>query len=145
MASFLQLAHHCFFLVSSTACCFSNSVCFFTSATSRSLSCSRLCLISAIVSSAFKWDKIQLTSNNMCGKETFVFVPYLRKDWFNNKSSHRISRDTFLEVENLPRLCFISDNSCWCSHWSFSISILNRRICGKIHTDQNLPSFIIVH
>lgn len=69
MASFLQLAHHCFFLVSSTACCFSASVCFFTSATSRSRSCSRLCLISAIVSSAcksHKSHKIKDKRRNIC-------------------------------------------------------------------------------
>lgn len=105
MASFLQFAHHCFFLVSSTACCFSDSVCFFTSATNRSLSCSRLCLISAIVSSAVKSDKIKITWNWRCGKVRLI--------------------------GNSPRLCFISDNSCWCNHWSFSISILNRRICGR--------------
>lgn len=64
MASFLQLAHHCFFLVSSTACCFSDSVCFLTSATNRSLSCSRLCLISAIVSSVLKRDKVKASWNS---------------------------------------------------------------------------------
>ena len=47
MASFLQLAHLCYFLVSSTACHFSSSSCFFTSAMSWSCSCSRLGHISA--------------------------------------------------------------------------------------------------
>lgn len=28
----------------------------------------------------------------------------------------------------IPKLCFISESSCWCNHWSFSISILKRRI-----------------
>lgn len=130
MASFLQFAHHCFFLVSSTACCFSDSVCFFTSATNRSLSCSRLCLISAIVSSALKWEKIKITWNSYHVRKGNICI-YTWKDWFSHTLTLRRCGETSLVAGNSPRLCFISDNSCWCSHWSFSISILNRRICGK--------------
>lgn len=43
---------------------------------------------------------------------------------------YRSTNHSFIS-ESLPKLCFISDNSCWCSHWSFSISILSLRICGK--------------
>lgn len=81
MASFLQLAHHCFFLVSSTACCFSASICFFTSATNRSRSCSRLCLISAIVSSAFTPEPNE--------NHSFIGSPVECWLWFGSRETYR--------------------------------------------------------
>lgn len=44
---------------------------------------------------------------------------------------HPYVNETLILSENhIPKLCFISDNSCWCSHCSFSISIRNRLICN---------------
>lgn len=65
----------------------------------------------------------------MCVKVTSVLI---QCSWKTCPVVHQLSEAV---TDSLPRLCFISDNSCWCSHWSFSISILNLRICGK-HTQR---------